>query len=302
MGVFDPAGEPNHLVEASLLVSSLEDLENLEVDYCVVAAPTESHTEIGVRLATAGISILVEKPLAASSRESLILVDAVQAAGVVGGVGHIERFNAAIIELRRRVGTGDLGAIYQVATRRQGPFPDRIRDTGVVFDLATHDLHLASWITSAGYEEVFARTIHKAGRRHEDLVTISARLGGDIIANHLVNWLSPFKERTVIVIGDKGALVADTLTADLTFIENPLYSSDWETLGHFRGIGEGNMIRYALPKREPLLVEHEDFRNAVLAGGGVGVSLEEGLEVVRVAEAVLESAANGTVIRVAEPG
>lgn len=301
MGVFDPAGEPNHLVEASLLVSSLEDLENLEVDYCVVAAPTESHTDIGVRLAEAGISILVEKPLAASSRESLILVDAVQAAGVVGGVGHIERFNAAIIELRRRVGAGDLGAIYQVATRRQGPFPDRIRDTGVVFDLATHDIHLASWITSAGYEEVFARTVHKAGRHHEDLVTISARLGGDIIANHLVNWLSPFKERTVIVIGDKGALVADTLTADLTFIENPLYSTDWETLGHFRGIGEGNMIRYALAKREPLLVEHEDFRNAVLAGSGVGVSLKEGLEVVRVAEAVLESAANGTVIRVAEP-
>ncbi|MDR1077589.1 MAG: hypothetical protein LBL55_02790 [Propionibacteriaceae bacterium] len=72
------------------------------------------------------------------------MVDVFASAGLVGAVGHIERFNPAVQELRRRVNAGELGAIYQIVTRRQGPFPGRIADVGVAKDLATHDVDLTA--------------------------------------------------------------------------------------------------------------------------------------------------------------
>ena len=83
------------------------------------------------------------------------------------------------------------------------------------------------------------------------------------MVSHLVNWLSPLKERSTVVTGDRGCFVADTLTADLTFYANGAIDTEWEALRAFRGVAEGDMIRYAIPKREPLLVEHERFRDAV---------------------------------------
>ena len=87
------------------------------------------------------------------------------------------------------------------------------------------------------------------------------------MVNHLVNWLSPLKERSTVVTGDRGCFVADTLTADLTFYANGAIDTEWEALRAFRGVAEGDMIRYAIPKREPLLVEHERFRDAVRRQG-----------------------------------
>ena len=76
------------------------------------------------------------------------IADAFEAAGLVGAVGHIERFNPALQELRRRLAAGELGEVYQIATRRQGPFPSRIADVGVVKDLATHDIDLTAWVAA----------------------------------------------------------------------------------------------------------------------------------------------------------
>ena len=113
-----------------------------------------------------------------------------------------------------------LAICTKCTTRRQGPFPGRIADVGVVKDLATHDLDLTAWVTQLDYEKVAARSLHKSGRPHEDMIAIVALLGESVIANHLVNWLSPFKERITVVTGERGCFVADTLTADLTFHEN----------------------------------------------------------------------------------
>jgi len=108
------------------------------------------------------------------------------------------------------------------------------------------------------------------------------------IVNHVVNWLSPFKERNTTVIGDKGALVADTLTADLTFYENGTVRNEWDSVQSFRGVAEGDVTRFALNKVEPLLTEHLAFRDAVLTGqtGGI-VTLAEGLAAVAIADAML---------------
>jgi len=121
------------------------------------------------------------------------------------------------------------------------------------------------------------------------LVAIGQLEGGAIV-NHLVNWLSPFKERNTTVIGEHGALVADTLTSDLTFFENGTQANSWDGISTFRGVAEGKVERFALNKIEPLLAEHQAFRDAVISrSAGNIVTLAQGMETVRVADQLIVS-------------
>ncbi len=189
-----------------------------------------------------------------------------------------------------------------MATSRQGPFPARIRDVGVVKDLATHDFDLTAWVTGSRYVEVSAQVARRAGRPHEDLVAAVGRLADGTVTSHLVNWLSPFKQRQIVVTGELGSFTADTLTADLTFHANGVVQLGWDALSQVRGSSEGDMIRFAIPKPEPLTVELGAFRDAVVGGAlaGEAVTLAEGLGAVAVAEAVLEAAATGRCVRLGD--
>lgn len=296
VAVADETGDPYGVAGDLPLLAGTEALIAAGIDIAVVAVPTIFHEQVGLALAAAGVHTLLEKPVAATSYEAQRLVVAFQAAGLVGAVGHIERYNPALQQLRARIAAGDLGEIYQIATRRQGPFPARIADVGVVKDLATHDIDSTAWVAKAGYRSVAARTVHRSGRPHEDMVVASAELEGGIAVSHIVNWLSPAKERVTVVTGERGMYVADTLTADLTFYANGVVPTEWESVSAFRGVSEGDVIRFAIPKREPLRTELEAFRDAVLGEGSEHVTLAQGLATLRVAEAVLTSAADGATV------
>ena len=296
VGVADPVGDPRGEVPADALFASIDDLLAAGVDYCVVAVPTAMHVDVGLQLAAAGVHALIEKPLAMNSAEAVQLANAFTAQGLLGAVGHVERYNPALQSARARIEQGDLGTVYQVATRRHGPFPGRIADVGVVKDLATHDIDLTSWVVQRGYRQVAAASGHQSGRSHEDLISVTGVLDGGGIANHLVNWVSPFKERITVISGSAGAFVADTLTADLTFHANGSVLTDWDDVARFRGVREGDVVRFALAKPEPLRVEHEAFRDAVLGRDADIVTMEQGLAVTRIADAILESAATGQAV------
>ncbi|MFD9396994.1 Gfo/Idh/MocA family protein [Streptomyces sp. NPDC060000] len=290
VGVVDPMGDKFGAAQGAPILNTVEELIALGVDYAVVACPTALHEPVGLALAEAGVCALVEKPVADTVEGARRLVDAFESRGLVAGVGHIERCNPALMSLRSRLEAGELGDVYQVVTRRQGPFPHRIADVGVVKDLATHDIDLTGWVTGRQYVSIAAHTVSKSGREHEDMVSAVGRLDDGTMVNHLVNWLSPLKERFTSVTGDRGCFIADTLTADLTFHSNAAVTTEWEALRAFRGVSEGDMIRYAIPKREPLQVEHELFRDAVLGKPADICTLRQGMRTVEVAAAVLESA------------
>ena len=230
------------------VVDSLDELLALGIDYAIVAMPTRYHHDTALALAAAGVHALIEKPLTTDVESAHEIAEVFEAAGLVGAVGHIERYNPALQQARRRIANGDLGEIYQITTRRQGPFPGRIADVGVILDLATHDIDLTAWVAQQPYTSVAARTAHRSGRPHEDLVSITGQLADGTVTNHLVNWLSPMKERITVITGEKGALVADTLSADLTFYENGVVPTEWSEVARFRGVTEGNMTRFALPQ------------------------------------------------------
>ena len=293
VGVADPVqGDLPRTIDAKLC-ESVDELLSLDLDIAVVATPTQTHEEVGLKLAARGVHTLIEKPVAGDVASGRRLADAFGAAGVLGCVGHIERYNPALQALRRRLANGELGQIYQVATRRTGPFPNRVADVGVILDLATHDVDLTAWVTGSAYETVTAHTAHRSGRVHEDLVAAVAMLEGGVVANHLVNWLSPLKERVTIVSGERGSFVADTIAADLTFFANGVAPVEWESLQSFRGVVQGDVIRYAIAKPEPLAVELQAFCDAVRGVCHDVVTLEEATHVVAVAEAMLRSAQQG---------
>ncbi|MFA7264994.1 MAG: Gfo/Idh/MocA family oxidoreductase [Candidatus Nanopelagicales bacterium] len=280
------------------IVESVDELVKLGLDYAVVALPTVHHMSAALLLAEAKVPTLIEKPLAQDIESARRVVEAFDDVGVLAAVGHIERYNPALRQARNRIEAGELGTIYQVATRRQGPFPARISDVGVVKDLGTHDIDLTAWLTGERYVTVAAQTARRSGRDHEDLVAAVGHLSNGIVTNHLVNWLSPIKERTIVVTGELGAFVVDTLRADLTFYSNGSVATTWAPIAQFRGVSEGDVIRYAFERREPLVAEHEAFRDAVLGTGNDIVTAREGLRTIEVAEALLQSANEDTVVRI----
>ena len=217
VGIADPAGDSTGNIDESLIVSSVEKLIDRKIDLAVVACPTSDHEQVALQLCEAGVHTLVEKPLAIDSDAAKRIAAAFDDADLIGAVGHIERFNPAIRSMRERIAAGELGDLYQISTRRIGPFPNRIQDVGVVKDLATHDLDLTTWVGAANFIDISAHTAHKAGRNHEDLVAITGLLENNVVTNHLVNWLSPVKERFTIATGENGSLVADTLLACLLY-------------------------------------------------------------------------------------
>jgi predicted dehydrogenase len=300
-GAVEPGGDRFGAIhDSSLVHASIDDLLATGApDFAIVAVPTDEHLPAVRRLAAAGVHLLVEKPLAATADEARAIIDAVREAGVHAAVGHVERFNPALLELRRRVGEGQLGEVFLVATERVGPFPDRVRDVGVVKDLATHDLDLVGWLSDSRVETVAAQTAHKMGREHEDLVVVNGRVASGLVFSATVDWLTPTKTRRTRILGERGMLLADTLTADLTFFANGDVTSEWGAAQALRGVSEGDATRYALSRREPLLVELEAFC-ALLRGepGPPVVSLEEGLATVICAESVLRSAATGETVKV----
>jgi predicted dehydrogenase len=293
VAVADPGGDVHGVAGGRPVLETVEQLIEVGIDYCMVAVPTALHEQVGLALAEAGVHAIIEKPLAQDTPSATRLARAFAAKGLVGAVGHIERYNPALQQARARLEAGELGDVYQVTTRRQGPFPARIADVGVVKDLGTHDIDLTAWVTQQEYTSVAARTAYKSGREHEDLVAVVGQLASGTVTNHLVNWLSPLKERVTIITGQRGAYVADTLTADLTFYANGEIQTTWSGLAQFRGVSEGDVIRYAIAKPEPLRVEHENFRDAVLGKDADIVTMEQGLTTVRVAEACIESATTG---------
>jgi UDP-N-acetylglucosamine 3-dehydrogenase len=289
VAVADPQGDTRKVLPDHLILSSIDEVIAKGVDYCVVAAPTAFHEEISMKLINAGIHILIEKPIAHTVESAIRIDAAAKRSGIIGAVGHIERFNAALQQARVRIQKGELGEIHQISTRRLGPFPSRIADVGVLMDLATHDIDLTAWIADSPYKSVSAQSAMRSGRAHEDLVAIVAQLSNGIVVNHLVNWLSPLKERKTVITGEKGTYVVDTLNSDLTFYANGTISVSQDRIAHFKGVSQGDIHIFAFDKPEPLRVEHENFRDAVIGRDSSIVTLAEGAKTVSVAAAALES-------------
>ncbi len=259
-------------------------------DAITIAVPTVLHHTIALDVLERGINVLIEKPIACSVDEGCAIIAAAERSGAKLMVGHIERFNPAIIALKAHLANGGLGRVFQMDAHRQGPFPVRVVDVGVVIDLAVHDLDVMRYVSGAEVVRVYAETERRIHSTREDLLTGLVRLTDGVIGTLTINWLTPTKIRELYVTGERGMFRVDYLTQDLYFYENETANDgNWETLRVLRGVSEGRMIRHVVAKKEPLRAEQEAFLAAVSGRAPVPVSGRDGLRALEIAQAVVTS-------------
>lgn len=298
VGICDPLIGEDKNFDRDYFCKDVKQLFNLDIDYCVISTPTTTHYKIAREFLENGIPILIEKPVTENHALSVELLKLSEITQTVVSVGHIERFNSALVELKKKIDSNQLGEIFQVSTRRMGPFPNRISDVGVIKDLATHDFDLTAWLFGSEYERVFAETITLKNNKHEDLVSVTGKLKNGVVVNHLVNWISPTKERSVVVTGEKGTFYANTLSGELTLFSSGTVGVSRPELAHFVGVEQGEVHTYAFEKPEPLLIEHVAFRDAILGRGSNYVTLASAVNTMAVAEAVLISSGAAQTVKV----
>lgn len=258
------------------------------LDAVSVCVPTLLHREVALAAVARGVALLVEKPIAATLDEGRAIDDAARKAGVPLMIGHVERFNPAVLEVKRRLAAGELGRVYQVYARRTGPFPQRVRDVGVVHDLAPHDIDVMFFLLESAVERVYAETLRGIATEHEDMIWGVLRFRNGAVGVLDANWLTPLKVRQLSVLGEKGLLQADYLSQQVRFYPK---GSDAHSL-------DAAPQPINVEKAEPLRLELEAFIDAVRRDVAPPVSAEDGLAALATASLLVESALRGRAVDV----
>lgn len=266
-----------------------EALGSTELDFACVAVPVAQLVPCAHAALSGALHVLVEKPMAPSEAAALGLLREAESRGLLLGVGHVERFNPAVVALRDRIEDGLVGRVHQMHARRLSPFPNRQGGRGVALDLATHDIDVMRYATGGEVERVYAETAGPLGTGTEDLLCATLRFDDGTMGLLETNWVTPTKVRQLSTLGERGMLVVDYLTQTLEFYGHP-NATEQDALAAVRGGGEGDMIRYALDRREPLQMQWEGFLSAVRSGDPAPVDGRDGLAALSTALAIRRSA------------
>lgn len=264
-------------------------LEKEKPDAVSVVVPTALHETVAMDALNAGCNVLIEKPIAATLDEGARLIEKARAMNKRLMIGHVVRFDPALQALKQKLDAGELGRIYQIFCRRAGPFPTRIQDVGVVIDLAPHDVDIMRFLAGKDPTRVYSEIEKRIHTDHEDLLWATLRFPDGVIGGLEINWLTPTKIREVCVLGERGMFRADGLTQDLYFFENSHANVQWATLQTIKGVSEGSMTRYAIPRFEPLKAELQAFLKALQDGNPVPITGEDGLAALKISLALVDS-------------
>ncbi|OEU71469.1 MAG: oxidoreductase [Desulfovibrio sp. S3730MH75] len=255
--------------------TDLDELLKNELDAVSVCVPTTLHHSVGKKAIESNVSLIIEKPLAASAAEGQELVDMAKGNGVHLMVGHVERFNPAVQRVKSLMGDGVEPISIQI--ERVGPYPPRIQDVGVIKDLASHDIDLLRYLSGSDLKDVYSVTSSTRGG-HEDNALITAKTENGILCNINTNWVTPYKSRKIRV------------AAKTKFIEANLITQEVKEYSEFSTYDQSFSVReWPLVFREPVKEELIQFIGAIRTGGKVAISGEDGLEVLRTIEHILES-------------
>lgn len=266
-------------------------------DIVSIAVPTQLHVSVANDAINMGIHVLLEKPIANNSTDAKKLIENARKKNVKLFIGHIERFNPAVVQLKKLLDKGYLGKIFQLRTRRVGPFPTYIKDVGVVLDLATHDIDLIEYLLESDIEKIYAHTDSHIKQDHEDMLSAIYGLSNGVTCVLDVNWLSPSKIRELFILGENGLFRLDYITQDLWFYENNWNGNKFDERMSILGISKGKVLKYDIKKIEPLKREINRFIRCVENDLVPDVTGETALKAFEIAKNTLKSSRLGRVIK-----
>lgn len=264
------------------------------LDAVLVATPASTHYELASRALEAGKHVLVEKPVATSSREASDLCSLAETRHLVLMVGHVFLYNAGVQFVKQQVADDHLGRILYLAMTRTNLGPVRT-DVNASWDLASHDISIASYWLDASPLSVIAASRGWINPGVEDVVFATLHYPDDVVAHIHASWLRPQKNREITVVGERRTLIFDDLNHtepvriyDAGIVDVPPMSRLTRPT-----VRAGQVIAPRLAMHEPLLAESDHFLACVRERRQPLTSGHLGLAVVRVLEAIDRSMANG---------
>lgn len=261
-----------------------------DVEAVSVATPTTNHFETASALLHAGKHVLVEKPITPTLNEADELIALARERSLVLAVGHVERFNPAVRELKNRIDGGAVGSILSLNARRVGVMPPQIKDANVIVDLAVHDVDIFRYLLDAARPaELHVSAGRAIAEDRFDFADVFLRFDG--VACFLqVNWITPVKIRSLSVTGTKAYAEVEYVTRRLD-VYSALPIHEVETFADLERYSEQPPERIELPHLEPLAVELTEFLRAVrgepgeiVSGAEAKASMEIALELSDLAE------------------
>ncbi len=279
-----------------------EVLSDSRIDAMILATPAQTHAELGLRVLDAGKHLLVEKPLAMTTREAEALVEKAEAKDLVLLVGHTFEYNAAVRKVHEIIRSDEIGSVCYLYSQRVNLGQVR-NDCNALWSLAPHDVSIANYLIGESPEWVRATGYQFLGHGQEDVVFMDVGYPGNRIAHIHVSWLDPNKIRRTTVVGKEKMIIYDDMSNDakvkvydkgVSKVQAPSGALEAPPFGEFQFLTRtGDVWIPKIDFQEPLRVEVAHFVACVEGGERPLTGGLNGLAVVKALEAAERSLASG---------
>lgn len=257
-----------------------DDLLDSGIDAVSICVPTTMHKEVAMEAIQKGVSyVLVEKPISDNLIHAHIIVNFSKEKGVALTIGHVERFNPAILLMKKLIDSDRLGRVVSISAKRVGPGPPKGKDTGVIVDLAVHDIDIICYLLGAIPTDVYAFA-GEGSNGLEDRASIILKFSEQRAGLLDTNWLTARRVRSLDIVGLKAVAHLDYIDQTITISER---DKDEE-------------IKFV--KQEPLMNELIHFVNVVRRNDKPLVTGEDGIQALKIALAAGKSYRTGEVQKI----
>jgi len=262
VGVYDPSTENAQIAKERFNVTCFESADELlqKTDAVVLAVPSSLHREYGLLAVQHNQHALIEKPIALTETDGKLLCDAFAKIGKTLMVGHIERFNPAVIEMKKILENEN--GIVAIDAKRCSPFDKRIGDTNVIFDLMIHDLDIVlNYLQPSKVKNIAANALVVHSQNYSDYVQAMIQHESGAVSTILASRATEDKIRAIDVHTKTSFVQADLLHKTLQVTRKTSFALD---LGYTPMYKQENIVeKIMLPHVEPLKAELIEFALAV---------------------------------------
>ena len=260
VGVFDKSVKVGKKIASQYYVKCFESYEKLmeQIDAIIIAVPTSLHYETA-RLAVENKKhVLVEKPLCNKLEDAKELVRLASGHKVKLFIGHVERYNAAVQELKKLVKKPPI--LWE--SKRISTYNKRPTDIGVALDLLIHDIDIAMKIIKSPIVDIEAMG-KKVYTQFEDVLTAQIRFANNCLARFLVSRVQNQKERTLKINLKNSDIVLNFETQDIKIYKNAATNITTSPKS-IKYKQQSSVERVFIHKENPLKLEVLDFINTIL--------------------------------------
>ncbi len=292
VGVYDSNRDQSLEVASRFGVKCYDNVDDLldDVEAVVVAVPSSIHKDVALNVVKHKVHALIEKPLATTSEDAKLIVDAFEKNNLTLAVGHIERFNPVFKELKKI--TQSEKVVY-IEACRYSPFSGsgRIKDTTVVEDLMIHDVDLVCALMG----EKKLTSIHGRGESvvsgKTDFATCLMDFEGKAHAIVNASRISQNKERSIFVHTEDSCMHADLLSKSLEVFKSSNLIIDLSKDNSYKQ--DGVVQKIFVPIEEPLQAELISFYDSIVSNRPVVVDGYMGLRAIEICEVVAKRCMTG---------